>query len=249
MESYDPNNSIHIALIPLSGFISKIHNEQNCVKVMVENKENTSLTLKVYCETKKKRSETRNFTSTRSEEYTIPGEFSLIKAILVNNNGLLLDIREFFTQEESAKSRIEEAVLHGEGEELDFKLWRSKIQGEGIEDRAIKFARLLVAFANTNGGCIFFGISDEAEVIGIKEEDLDEIDKMLNDVCDRKTRPRVQVKKEFETFNEKIIGIFSVLKSDKIIQNSQDEKYYIRRGSTNRVMRPEEIEKFRKNCY
>lgn len=100
---------------------------------------------------------------------------------------------------------------------------------------------------NFLGGTILFGISDEAEIIGIAKKDLDEIDKFLTNVCEEKTRPRVRVTKNSTESNNEIIGVFEVDKSKKIVQNVYDKHYYIRRGSTNRIMRPEEIESYSRN--
>ncbi len=100
----------------------------------------------------------------------------------------------------------------------------------------------MTAFANTDGGKILFGVSNNADIQGIEKEDLDEIELFLTNICEEKTNPRVLVKKDFIKLDNKLIGIFTVEKSAKITQNRYDGGYYIRRGSTNRPMRPEEIE-------
>ena len=43
--------------------------------------------------------------------------------------------------------------------------------------------------------------------------------------------------------NGKTVGVFEVEKSKKIVKNLYDGHYYIRRGATNRFMKPDELEK------
>lgn len=60
---------------------------------------------------------------------------------------------------------------------------------------------------------------------------------------------KVFSKRDFQaicTVESQKLGIFTVEKSEKIVQNIYDKHYYIRRGSTNRIMKPEEIEAYHK---
>lgn len=83
----------------------------------------------------------------------------------------------------------------------------------------------------------------------IEKDQLDEIDKFLTNICDTSTRPRVQVTMDFIEIENKIIGIVKVEKSPQIVQNVYDGHYYIRRGSTNCVMRPEEIAQYSRGSW
>ncbi|HWP81253.1 MAG TPA: ATP-binding protein [Bacteroidota bacterium] len=59
---------------------------------------------------------------------------------------------------------IQELLEEGEGIQLEFK---RKVAGEE------KIARTLVAFANTKGGTILFGIDDDKSIVGVESEKIE----------------------------------------------------------------------------
>lgn len=149
-DSYSPSNSLHFALVPFSGYISKIFIENDSLIINVENKEGLPLTLKLYGETKTKQCETFNFTTTKTDTFVLSSKFSTINVTLVNQDGILLDTREFFKKDKLKVEEIEDLIHRGEGETVDFKLWDPDIKGERKTKRRKKFARLLTAFSNNS---------------------------------------------------------------------------------------------------
>jgi hypothetical protein len=67
---------------------------------------------------------------------------------------------EQFTQE------IQEAAWAGEGERSEFKVFVNLDKGEKKLD---EIKRTAIAFANTNGGTIYFGIEDDCRIVGIEQ--------------------------------------------------------------------------------
>lgn len=124
---------------------------------------------------------------------------------------------------------ISSLLLMHEGERLDFK--------QSINN-AEKIAKTLVAFANTSGGKLLVGISDQKKITGIDEhEEIYMIDKAAREFC----HPPIQVDYTLylhEEFNqkdeeplEKHILEATVHKSDQrhFVKNKEGQPvYYIR---------------------
>lgn len=237
------SHTLHFALVPLEGYISKIgiDKKNNEIFLDVENLQKKELCLKVYVESEGESCQTYDFFLNTTIQERIPAKYTRLEAILLNEKAVLLDKREFYTRILEKADTIKRIILEGENETIEFK--------QQLEFNKKKFAMLLTAFANTKGGKIIFGVTDEADIIGIDSKDLDEIDKFLQDISDTKFSSPVEIQKESLNLEEKLLGIFTIKKSDKIVQNKYDKRYYIRRGSTNRIMTPDEIVTFNKEYF
>lgn len=124
---------------------------------------------------------------------------------------------------------ISSLLLRGEGESLDFK--------QSINS-AEKIAKTLAAFANTSGGKLLVGVSDQKKITGIDEhEEMYIIDKAAKEFC----HPAIQVEyglyihEEFKGKDEepveKIILEAIIHKSDQrhFVKNKEGQPvYYIR---------------------
>jgi len=75
-------------------------------------------------------------------------------------------------------------IKQGESETLELKL-----NLKSTED----VARLLVAFANTNGGTIVVGVSDDGKLVGISGSQLDSISTRVHAVAEQLALPGVRV--------------------------------------------------------
>jgi len=75
-------------------------------------------------------------------------------------------------------SRIKQWISKGEGHHLEFKLER-----ESNED----FAKVVIAFANTDGGKILVGVDDSGEMIGVSDVDLNATESEFIVTIPRKT--------------------------------------------------------------
>ncbi len=122
---------------------------------------------------------------------------------------------------------IKELIKQPESEILDFK--------QGITNPA-KLAKTLVAFANTNGGILAIGVSDQHRIIGI---DAYEEQFMLEKAALKFCIPPVTYELELyetkqaeeEIVEEKLILLVNIKKSKQkhyVLDKSGDHIYYIR---------------------
>ncbi len=100
-------------------------------------------------------------------------------------------------------SDIKELIDGGEGSQVEFK---RKISS------AEKIARALIAFANTKGGTILFGVDDDGSIVGVESEktELDLIEVAGNHFCDPPIAPSIAI----VPFNSKDVIAASVDESD-----------------------------------
>lgn len=98
---------------------------------------------------------------------------------------------------------VKDLIEHGEGYQVEFK---RKISS------AEKIARALIAFANTKGGTILFGVDDDGSIVGVESEktELNLIDLAGNHLCDPPIAPIIDI----IAFNSKDVIAASVEESD-----------------------------------
>jgi len=103
---------------------------------------------------------------------------------------------------------IKELIVGGEGSQVEFK---RKISS------AEKIARALIAFANTKGGTILFGVDDNGSIVGVESEktELDLIEIAGNQFCDPPIEPAIAI----VPFNSKDVIAASV-------EESEDKPHY-----------------------
>ena len=85
------------------------------------------------------------------------------------------------------------------------------------------------------------GVDNNARIIGITKKELDTVCNFIQNINDNTLSPKVTIEMDHVEIDKKIVGVFQVKKSDLIIQNGYDDRFYIRRGSTNRVFESNEI--------
>ena len=98
---------------------------------------------------------------------------------------------------------IKELIGSGEGFQVEFK---RKISS------AEKIARALIAFANTKGGTILFGVDDDGSIVGVESEktELNLIEEAGNHFCDPPISPAIEI----IPFNSRDVIAASVHESD-----------------------------------
>lgn len=144
---------------------------------------------------------------------------------------------------------VSAACQNGEGVRTEFKPYIRP-----NNDKLKEVIRTVVAFANTDGGRIFFGISDGCEVdginIGFQEENQSGLDeaacaKYLGNLGGKiREELRGDVHLEFGqvSVDGRWVAIIEVAEADvKPVTTRQEERVlYVRRGSTNAKARPAE---------
>lgn len=88
-------------------------------------------------------------------------------------------VTNYFRASQQMSSR--EMLLEGESDTVEFKSSLRWNVYAKKRDKAIEFASLktIAAFINTNGGHLLIGVNDEAEPIGLENEQFENDDKML----------------------------------------------------------------------
>jgi len=104
-----------------------------------------------------------------------------------------------------------ELIEEGENIQCEFKRKFSNSE---------KIAKEMLAFANTKGGIILFGIDDDKKIIGVESEK--ETSELVRDVALNHCEPSIEYFIEYKEIDTKEIVIVSVPESDKKPHRLQD---------------------------
>lgn len=100
----------------------------------------------------------------------------------------------------------------------------------------------IIAFANTDGGQIFFGIKDNGEIIGIEENKLDSLSQFIDNVSYNNCEPPVTVVQETVRDEQgKVVLIANVPKGSQRPYRTNKGIYYVRTSSGRRQASREEL--------
>lgn len=136
---------------------------------------------------------------------------------------------------ENELNLIDELIQSGEGQTIDFK------KSEILSDPT-KLAKLMIAFANSNGGRILIGICDDGTIEGMKEKKEHERH-IMNIGRDKCVPPLVP---DFSVINKPAgdIYVVKILRYQKLphaVKTREGNVFFIRVGSTVREAAPSEI--------
>jgi hypothetical protein len=167
-------------------------------------------------------------------------------AILCRSSGEMLDDKHFqdgapWTEEgivlETVKSEIEQMLVAGEGETLEFK---ERLDSDSVKEG---IAKTVVAFANTNGGTVVFGVTDDLRVVGCDDV------RRLADCVTGVLRSRCDMVPVFSTeiikYEDKELLLLHVQRSEGPIYTVRERGPFIRANASNRAPSSLELEKFR----
>lgn len=127
-----------------------------------------------------------------------------------------------------------EAILSaGESTTVEFKSW---IKASGMKERVKLAVDELIAFANTKGGTLFFGVEDDGTVTGCEKYDTQ---KLIESIYD-KTSPPLFTEVEEIRYNQKNIIALSV-KFDGVPYSTTDGRMLKRLGSSSKASYPAEL--------
>ncbi len=112
-----------------------------------------------------------------------------------------------------------------------------KLQLESSNDKIEKWAKTLVGFANTYGGYLFVGITNDLNLVGLNKDEIDKTKNLVLKTINRYIFPHIEVKfKTYKCNEEKyILSIWTDYVNEIVIYKSGDfsEKVYLREdGST-----------------
>ncbi len=128
-------------------------------------------------------------------------------------------------------NKIKQVINNGENSYVEFKIERTRPES---------IAKELVAFLNFEGGSLYIGVSDNGEIIGVDNDDYEE---WVMDICRNNINPQViPVYEEIKIDNQKKLIKITVTKgTQKPYSLANNNKYYIRVGSTSREASQEEL--------
>ncbi|MCS7229941.1 MAG: ATP-binding protein [Candidatus Kryptonium sp.] len=131
--------------------------------------------------------------------------------------------------------QLNNILFEGEGLTVEFKRKVSSPE---------KIARAMIAFANTHGGVLIFGIDDDGSVIGVnsEKEEIDLIFTAAREHCYPPIEPKIEI---FELEGKDVI-VVTIEKSEEkphylISSNGDAGKVFIRLGSQNVIASDEMI--------
>ena len=132
---------------------------------------------------------------------------------------------------ETSQQEIEQILLVGESETLEFK---ERVQKETPSN----LAKTAVAFANTKGGTIVIGVDDNGRVIGCETKGLgDTVTNVLRTQCD----PPPSIETEVVQYQDKSLLLVKVIQSNDRVHILKDHGPLIRANATNRAPTADEL--------
>ena len=225
--------------------ISKLTIASACLRADLECRfvKTTDLVAKVYAENSLGRLLQQTLrpesTSMQIDLADTPSFASL--ALMCGPTGEVLDERTFRANAnwrdpgvfvEEPEDEIEQILLTGESETLEFK---EKLEKSGPE----KIAKTAAAFANTKGGTIVFGVDDDHRVVGCVIKGMaDTITNIIRDNCDPPPKFVIRVVQH----EGKDLVLVQIGKSSGSVHVAKDRGPFIRANGTNRAPNSDELE-------
>lgn len=129
-------------------------------------------------------------------------------------------------------------LLKGESKTLEFKA--------ALSSKSESYLKTVVAFANTDGGRLIFGIDDKSrQVVGVEKDDvfkiMDAIANAVSDSCAPKIVPDIS----FETIEDKTVVLVDIAagfnRPYMLKSGGLDKGVYVRVGATSRPADAEQI--------
>jgi len=113
---------------------------------------------------------------------------------------------------------LRERILHGAGHHADFKPGKTPDRTELAKD--------IVCFANTDGGQLIFGVSDDGVVGGV--EDVGALLARVEEIAFNRCRPPVTVVPEVLAVEGHDVVVLNVAKGDQRPYCTEQGRYYVR---------------------
>lgn len=123
-----------------------------------------------------------------------------------------------------------ERAKRGEDFHTEFK--------EDLPDKN-KIIKEIIAFANTDGGQLIFGVSDSGKITGI--ENLDQSMRIIDDLAYQQCEPPITIVQESVKIKDKIILVVNISKGDQRPYRASGGQYYIRSANRCRQASREEL--------
>lgn len=183
------------------------------------------------------------------ESKIIPVNFKLGHlhvAILESDCGDIIDERRFHVSWrelpsdvyfEISEEEIETLIMRGENEVVEFK--------QDLPKNTEAIAKTAVAFANTFGGTIFLGVTDNAEIVGFSDPKGEErVRNILRTHCEPPINPSIEIKQ----LQDKPILLVRIEEGKNKPYTMREKGPFVRYGSTDRAATKYELDEFYKKA-
>lgn len=229
----------------------KLEFENNCLNIYIEGDKTILKDLEcqlVYTIEKELFQKNIKINGKNNISLNIENEPDEIFLQLVTSKGEKIDYYEDTPYRHTGKSRllkresnkeILDKIKDGENENVEFKPFIEKRNTKEIE-----VINTIIAFANTRGGSLIFGVDDYCKIIGVPRNILKRLDfnaffedykknirKLISDKVNKKI---VMVFNKYVVGTDLIIEIIIEEGENKPYATVPDNKIYVRKGSNNR---------------
>lgn len=142
---------------------------------------------------------------------------------------------------ESSSKFIEDLIVKGENERLEFKSTLRKNLHTGKVDKNISHSVLktIVAYLNSKGGSLLIGISDDGKILGLENDDFANLDRLrlfFTDLLRKHIGSRFLPNVKFEIYSidgVKVLKVDCFKSSKRVFLNWENsEEFYVRHGAS-----------------
>lgn len=132
------------------------------------------------------------------------------------------------TTRHNISETIQALIQQGENTQIEFK--SAALRPESA-------AREIVAFANTFGGSLLIGVEDDGSITGVESD----LETWFANVSRNNIIPALTIDVQHAAMDGKTVCLVTVPKGQDRPYQTQDGKYWVRAGSTNRMATKEEL--------
>jgi len=151
-------------------------------------------------------------------DFSTESERKHIESLLVGSHYLATETDIEIVDDEPSK--IRNLINSGEGEKVEFK--------QELPGHKANIVKEILSIANTDGGKILMGVSDDGEVVGV--DDKQSMKERIRDLVKGHTRRRIPINIESRKIEDDQILMIEVPRADELPYASGDGVFYIRNG-------------------
>lgn len=148
---------------------------------------------------------------------------------------------------EDLAARLHEDIEQGEGQEVEFM--------EDFPEQARDLAKEIAAFATSNPGVIYLGVTDSGSIIGVsamKEQDkragMDSISNRVAGICQRAISPAILTTVDFIEIDDIVVAKISVPKGIEPVYYSNNTPY-IRNLTSSDPATPDQVKELHRRYF
>jgi ATP-dependent DNA helicase RecG len=119
---------------------------------------------------------------------------------------------------------------------------RTQFKRAPVSSRAL--AEEMVAFSNSQGGCILFGVEDDGSLVGLSGEHIREINQSLSDAANDKVRPPIYPETEIVRLEDRLVLVVTVRPGVSKPYSDKSGAFWVKSGpDKRRITSREEIQR------